>query len=112
VKLACHVKKPIFLHERESHGAVVDILQKHRNTLPGGVVHCFTGGYNELKSYLDLGLFIGVTGKLPTLGVVAVEEIHVLFEFHTVTLYSQFEFFFVKQLCANIKKPRKSREFL
>jgi TatD DNase family protein len=28
----------------------------------GGVAHCFTGGPAELEAYLDLDLYIGVTG--------------------------------------------------
>jgi TatD DNase family protein len=27
-----------------------------------GVAHCFTGGAEELGAYLDLGLYIGITG--------------------------------------------------
>jgi TatD DNase family protein len=27
-----------------------------------GVAHCFTGGKEELRAYLDLGLYIGITG--------------------------------------------------
>jgi TatD DNase family protein len=26
------------------------------------VIHCFSGNRNELKQYLDLGLYIGITG--------------------------------------------------
>ena len=28
----------------------------------GGVAHCFTGGPEEAESYLELGLYIGITG--------------------------------------------------
>jgi TatD DNase family protein len=27
-----------------------------------GVIHCFSGNQTELKQYLDLGLYIGITG--------------------------------------------------
>jgi TatD DNase family protein len=30
--------------------------------LNGGVAHCFTGDERELRCYLDMGLYIGVTG--------------------------------------------------
>jgi TatD DNase family protein len=29
-----------------------------------GVVHCFSGNETELKQYLDMGFFIGITGIL------------------------------------------------
>ena len=30
--------------------------------LPQSIVHCFTGKKDELKAFLDLGLYIGITG--------------------------------------------------
>jgi TatD DNase family protein len=30
--------------------------------LPRAVAHCFTGERDELRAYLDLGLYIGITG--------------------------------------------------
>jgi TatD DNase family protein len=30
--------------------------------LSRAVAHCFTGGAEELRAYLDLGLYIGITG--------------------------------------------------
>ena len=53
---------PIVLHERDSGGRLLDILQADFSPGRTGVVHCFSGTGKELESYLDLGLFIGVTG--------------------------------------------------
>jgi len=38
------------------------ILQEFAGRLHGGVAHCFTGGELELEAYLELGLYIGITG--------------------------------------------------
>ena len=38
------------------------MLAPLRPKLAGGVAHCFTGGKRELDAYLDLDLYIGVTG--------------------------------------------------
>jgi TatD DNase family protein len=35
---------------------------KHQKKLPSALAHCFTGGREELHAYLDLGLYIGITG--------------------------------------------------
>ncbi len=40
----------------------MEILRKARPGLVGGVAHCFTGGVSELEAYLELDLYIGVTG--------------------------------------------------
>ena len=53
---------PLFVHDRDSQGAVYDILIKQADDLAGVVIHCFTGSERDLDRYLDAGFFIGVTG--------------------------------------------------
>jgi TatD DNase family protein len=60
VKLACELKKPLFLHSRDAFPRFLEVLKGH--SLPSAVAHCFTGGREELRAYLDLGLYIGITG--------------------------------------------------
>ena len=62
LQLAADVKKPVFLHERDAHADFFRLLAKYRPQLAGAVVHCFTGGVDELKAYLDLDCHIGITG--------------------------------------------------
>jgi TatD DNase family protein len=62
LELAIETRKPVFLHQRDAHEEFVATLTPLRPRLVGGVAHCFTGGPNELTAYLDLGLYIGVTG--------------------------------------------------
>lgn len=62
LELAAKVGKPVFLHQRDAHEDFLSILREHRETLVGGVAHCFTAGAHELTAYLDLGFAIGITG--------------------------------------------------
>ncbi|KAG6976039.1 hypothetical protein JG688_00001761 [Phytophthora aleatoria] len=64
VALACELRMPLFVHEREAHGALVEVLQPfvESETLPPTVVHCFTGDESEMRKYLDMGFYIGLTG--------------------------------------------------
>lgn len=62
LELAAEVGKPVFLHQRDAHAEFVEILAPRLPALVGGVAHCFTGGPSELAAYLELGLYIGVTG--------------------------------------------------
>lgn len=62
LELAVEARKPVFLHQRDAHDEFVAILKPARTSLVGGVAHCFTGGVQELEAYLELDLFIGVTG--------------------------------------------------
>uniref|UniRef100_A0A915CAZ7 Deoxyribonuclease TATDN1 n=2 Tax=Parascaris univalens TaxID=6257 RepID=A0A915CAZ7_PARUN len=62
VKLACELKKPLFIHEREAHGDMVTILSRYKDALPPAVIHCFTGTAAEAVKYIEMGLYIGLTG--------------------------------------------------
>jgi TatD DNase family protein len=59
--LAEELQMPLFLHERDADRRFYEILTAARKTVPA-VVHCFTGSRASLKMYLDLGLYIGITG--------------------------------------------------
>lgn len=50
---------PLFLHERDAFNDFYDLI---KTTKSKGVVHCFTGSLENVKAYLDLGLYIGITG--------------------------------------------------
>src|SRR5262249_21443421 len=60
IELALSLHKPLFLHSRDAHPRFHDILKRHK--VKNAVAHCFTGEREELRAYLDLGLFIGITG--------------------------------------------------
>ncbi len=62
LNLAIQVNKPLFLHERDAFNQQFEILQSYLPKLKGAVVHCFTGNEQQLNAYLELGLYIGITG--------------------------------------------------
>jgi TatD DNase family protein len=61
VELAIELGKPLFLHSRDAFEKFVEVLKQYKS-LPPAVAHCFTGEKEELHAYLDLGLYIGITG--------------------------------------------------
>jgi len=62
LRIATEIKKPVFLHQREAHDAMIALLRQYLPEISGGVAHCFTGTAAELRDYLDIGLYIGITG--------------------------------------------------
>ncbi len=62
LEIAEQLKLSLIFHERESNGRLLEILKTDFNNELNGVIHCFSGSKKELKEYLDLGLFIGITG--------------------------------------------------
>ncbi|WP_282937435.1 TatD family hydrolase [Paenibacillus sp. RC67] len=62
IALASELRMPLFLHEREAHHDFVALLKKHQDQMGKAVVHCFTGNLYELRTYLNMGFYIGITG--------------------------------------------------
>ena len=61
VALAEELHRPLFLHERDAQERFCAILKAVRKSVPA-VIHCFTAGRDELRTYLDMGLHVGLTG--------------------------------------------------
>jgi len=60
LELGISLGKPLFLHSRDAHPRFSEILKAH--AVKKAVAHCFTGERDELRAYLDLGLYVGITG--------------------------------------------------
>lgn len=60
--IAVNLQLPVYLHERDAFAAQTACLEPVLASLVGGIAHCFTGDEQQLHAYLDMGLFIGVTG--------------------------------------------------
>ena len=50
---------PVVIHTRE---AAEDTLALLREIPSRGIIHCFTGGPEEAKAYLDLGFYVSMSG--------------------------------------------------
>ena len=62
IRLAEELAKPLFLHERAAVKDFTARMKQHPEQCRRSVVHCVTGDASTLKTYLDMGFFIGITG--------------------------------------------------
>ncbi len=60
IEIARQRDLPLIFHERDSGGRFLEILREFGPLR--GVVHCFSGNQDELAAYLEIGLYIGITG--------------------------------------------------
>ncbi len=60
--IAADFSKPVFLHQRDAHDDFVEYLSPYLTRLPRAVAHCFTGDEKTLREYVELDLYIGITG--------------------------------------------------
>ena len=61
--LAIAAKKPVIIHDREAHGDVMAMLSARKGRL-GGVLHCYSGSYEDAVRYIDMGYYIAFGGAL------------------------------------------------
>ena len=66
LELAFAHQIPVQLHIREAHGDCMDMLRARAKAgrMPAGIMHCYTGSREAAKVYLDLGLYISLSGAL------------------------------------------------
>lgn len=62
--LARALGMPAVFHVRDAHGDVLSLLRAHRNELPAGVVHCYSGSVESAREYLDMGFYISFAGPI------------------------------------------------
>ena len=55
------LRKPVIVHDRETHGDTMELLRKYR---PQGVLHCFSGSAEMAKEAVRMGLYIGFGGAV------------------------------------------------
>lgn len=64
VRLANRCGLPLYLHERDAQAQQLTILNQHCAEHTPCLTHCFTGGPDDAKAYLERGHWFGITGWL------------------------------------------------
>ncbi len=63
--LAKELNLPVIFHCRMAHEDLIEILNtkyKIQDTAPRGVIHCFTGTWEQAQQYLEMGFYLGFNG--------------------------------------------------
>ena len=63
VDLAVKLDVPVIFHIRDAHGDMIDFFRS-RKTLPGGIIHCFSGSTETAREYGKMGFYISFAGPL------------------------------------------------
>ncbi|WP_260259765.1 TatD family hydrolase [Vibrio intestinalis] len=63
IKLANQHRLPLVLHTRKTHNRLLQLL-KQQGHHTGGILHGFSGSYQQAKQFVDLGFYIGVGGVI------------------------------------------------
>ena len=61
--IAIGANRPVIIHDREAHGDTMALLNERKGKL-GGVLHCYSGSYEDAVRYVDMGFYIAFGGAL------------------------------------------------
>lgn len=64
IEIANEVGKPIVMHIRDAHDDALKILVEEGVPTAGALLHCFTGDWETLAPFLDLGCYVAFGGAL------------------------------------------------
>jgi len=64
IGVARRARRPVVVHCREAHAAVLAVLVEERASEVGGIMHCFSGDVAMARQCLDLGLAISLAGPV------------------------------------------------
>lgn len=62
LNLARRHAMPVVIHCREAEADLSDVLRAETDGTLRGVVHCFTGSYDDARAHIDMGLLVSFTG--------------------------------------------------
>lgn len=63
--LSVEVGKPVVIHDREAHKDALDLVTEFGRSLPGGVMHCFSGSAELAVEYVrKLGFYVSFAGTV------------------------------------------------
>jgi TatD DNase family protein len=63
LKLALQLNLPVIIHSREAFSDIFNVLD-NLPVIPAGVLHCFSGGPEDLKMIVKRGLYVGIDGNV------------------------------------------------
>lgn len=63
LQIAKNNNLPVVVHHCQSHHLILPLLKKSKLS-QGGVIHAFSGSYQQAKAYVDLGFKLGIGGTI------------------------------------------------
>lgn len=63
-RLATELSLPMVIHCRDAYPVLIDFFRRETDVTARGVVHCFSGDYDQARALLDLGFYLGIGGAI------------------------------------------------
>jgi TatD DNase family protein len=64
LSVASRADLPVIIHSRQALDRLRSILTAWRTSVKGGIMHCFPGGVDDARFFIDMGYLVGVGGTV------------------------------------------------
>jgi TatD DNase family protein len=75
IRVARALNKPLIIHTRSAQQDTLDLLIEEKAEEVGGILHCFTEGWDMAKQAIDLGFYISFSGIVTFKNASALREV-------------------------------------
>lgn len=75
IRAARHCGKPLVIHMRDAASDTLRIMREEQAGEVGGVMHCFTGSWQEAQAAMDIGFHISFSGIVTFKNAQALKEV-------------------------------------
>lgn len=75
MEIARETNLPVVIHSRDAAQDTLDIMKAEHAEEIGGVIHCFSYGWDMAKIYLDMGFYLGIGGVVTFKNVKKLKEV-------------------------------------
>lgn len=75
IRAARRSRKPLIIHTREAAADTLRIMREERAGEVGGVMHCFTEGWEVAQGAMDLGFYISFSGIVTFKNAVGLKDV-------------------------------------
>ena len=75
IHMSCETKLPLIVHDRDAHREVARLIRSEGRDMVRGVIHCFSGDFEDAKVFLDLGLYLSFSGIVTFKAAQALREV-------------------------------------
>ena len=73
--VARELNLPLIVHDRETHGEIMAVLEEVAPFVAGGVMHCFSGDAELAHRVVDLGFYVSIPGVVTFNNAAMMQEV-------------------------------------
>lgn len=86
LEMAVRLRLPVIIHSRDAAKDTMDMLKAYKDTLAGGVIHCYSYSTEMAREYVSMGFYIGIGGVVTFKNARKIKEVAAAIPLESIVL--------------------------